>query len=87
MNPTQCEALSQVCCQVIGNDVAITTGAMQGHQYAVLCGESTGEVPVGVETRGNEDLPYWPGNNNATYREVWIGAAGRLLLLCADFGG
>ncbi len=29
-NPTQCEALSQVCCQVIGNDVAITTGAMQG---------------------------------------------------------
>jgi len=31
VNPTQCEALSQVCCQVIGNDVAITTGAMQGH--------------------------------------------------------
>ncbi|MCQ2285796.1 MAG: class II fumarate hydratase [Bacteroidales bacterium] len=31
VNPTQCEALSQVCCQIIGNDVAITTGAMQGH--------------------------------------------------------
>jgi len=31
VNPTQCEALSQVCCQVIGNDVAITTGALQGH--------------------------------------------------------
>ena len=31
VNPTQCEALSQVCCQVIGNDVAISTGAMQGH--------------------------------------------------------
>ena len=31
VNPTQCEALSQVCCQVIGNDVAIATGAMQGH--------------------------------------------------------
>lgn len=31
VNPTQCEALSMVCCQVIGNDVAISTGAMQGH--------------------------------------------------------
>ncbi|MBQ7489946.1 MAG: class II fumarate hydratase [Bacteroidales bacterium] len=31
VNPTQCEALSMVCCQIIGNDVAITTGAMQGH--------------------------------------------------------
>lgn len=31
VNPTQCEALSMVCCQVVGNDVAITTGAMQGH--------------------------------------------------------
>lgn len=31
VNPTQCEALTMVCCQVIGNDLAITTGAMQGH--------------------------------------------------------
>lgn len=31
VNPTQCEALSMVCCQIIGNDVAMTTGGMQGH--------------------------------------------------------
>lgn len=31
VNPTQCEALSMVCCQVIGNDVAVTTGGLQGH--------------------------------------------------------
>lgn len=31
VNPTQCEALTMVCSQVIGNDVAITVGAMQGH--------------------------------------------------------
>lgn len=31
VNPTQCEALSMVCCQIIGNDLAITTGAFQGH--------------------------------------------------------
>jgi fumarate hydratase, class II len=31
VNPTQIEALSMVCAQVIGNDVAITTGGMHGH--------------------------------------------------------
>lgn len=32
MNPTQCEALTMVCAQVIGNDMAIAVGGMQG-QY------------------------------------------------------
>lgn len=31
VNPTQAEALTMVCAQVIGNDVAIATGAAQGH--------------------------------------------------------
>ena len=31
VNPTQCEAMTMVCAQVIGNDVAITCGGMQGH--------------------------------------------------------
>lgn len=31
VNPTQAEALTMVCAQVIGNDVAITVGGMQGH--------------------------------------------------------
>ncbi len=31
VNPTQAEALTMVCAQVIGNDVAITAGGMQGH--------------------------------------------------------
>lgn len=31
VNPTQCEALTMVCAQVIGNDVAITVGGTQGH--------------------------------------------------------
>ncbi len=54
-------------------------------QYAVLCGELSGEMPVGVETRGNEDIPYWPQNNNATYREVWTSAVSRWLWLAADY--
>ena len=31
VNPTQAEAITMVCAQVIGNDTAITVGGMQGH--------------------------------------------------------
>lgn len=31
VNPTQCEALSMVCAQIIGNDTAISVAGMQGH--------------------------------------------------------
>lgn len=31
VNPTQCEALTMVCAQVIGNDAAISVGGMNGH--------------------------------------------------------
>ncbi len=31
VNPTQCEAITMVCAQVMGNDVAISIGGMQGH--------------------------------------------------------
>jgi fumarate hydratase class II len=31
VNPTQCEALTMLCCQVFGNDVALTVGAASGN--------------------------------------------------------
>ncbi|MCE3603102.1 class II fumarate hydratase [Massilia sp. P8910] len=31
VNPTQCEALTMLCCQVFGNDVAITMGGASGN--------------------------------------------------------
>ena len=31
VNPTQCEALTMVCAQVVGNDAAIMVGGMNGH--------------------------------------------------------
>ena len=31
VNPTQCEAVTMVCCQVFGNQAAITAGGSQGH--------------------------------------------------------
>jgi fumarate hydratase class II len=31
VNPTQCEAMTMVCAQVMGNQVAVTVGGMNGH--------------------------------------------------------
>lgn len=31
VNPTQCEAMTMLCCQVFGNDVALTLGAASGN--------------------------------------------------------
>lgn len=31
VNPTQCEAITMVCAQVMGNNVAVTVGGAQGH--------------------------------------------------------
>lgn len=31
VNPTQCEAITMVCAQVIGNHVAVTVGGCNGH--------------------------------------------------------
>ena len=31
VNPTQCEAMTMVCCQVMGNDVALTVGGASGN--------------------------------------------------------
>ena len=68
-----------------GQSLVYGAGSRYCRQYAVLSGESVGEIPVGIETRGNEDVPYWPQNNNATFREIWVGSACRWLSLCADF--
>ena len=60
-------------------------GGRYPSQYAVFPGESVGEMPVGIETKGNEDIPYWPQGNNATYREIWTSTASRWLWLAADY--
>lgn len=53
-------------------------------QYSVSSGEMVGEMPVGIQTFGNEDEPYWPQFNNATYKEVWVGVAGKWLALITE---
>jgi len=53
--------------------------------YTALPGETVGGIPVGMESRFNEDKPYWPQFNTATYKEVWGAPAARWLSLIAEF--
>jgi len=53
--------------------------------YTALPGETVGGIPVGMESRFNEDTPYWPQFNTATYKEVWGAPAARWLSLISEF--
>lgn len=53
-------------------------------EYASSSGEQMGEIPVGIETNQNKDIPYWPSFNNATYKEVWISNSGQWLSLVSE---
>ncbi len=59
-------------------------GQRFAQQYAALPGEAVGELPVGIQTRGAEDVPYWPQMNNATYKEVWLTPSGKWLGILAE---
>ncbi|MDR1689408.1 MAG: glycoside hydrolase family 9 protein [Clostridiales bacterium] len=62
----------------------------EGYRYAeqavYLPGTMTGQIPVGVQTKGNRDIPYWPQANNATYKEAWLTSAGKWFSLLAEMG-
>lgn len=53
--------------------------------YTALPGETVGGIPVGMESRNNEDTPYWPQFNTATYKELWGAPAARWMSLIAEF--
>ena len=53
--------------------------------YTALPGETVGAIPVGMESKFNEDTPYWPQFNTATYKEVWTSSASKWLSLIAEF--
>jgi hypothetical protein len=52
--------------------------------YGAFLGDVVGAVPVGIETFENLDLPYLPMQSNATYKEVWVHSAARVMWLIAD---
>jgi hypothetical protein len=61
----------------------------EGNNYPQLdsfsSGEIVGEMPVGIRSLDNEDVPYWPQLNNACYKEVWVTSAGKWLSLAAEY--
>ena len=56
-------------------------------QYSVSSGDFVGALPVGMQTRGNDDAPYWPAQNMYVYKEVWVHPVSRWLWLMQDLAG
>ena len=48
-------------------------------------GEIMGEIPVGIRSWADDDVPYWPHTNNACYKEVWVTSAAKFLSLLAEY--
>jgi hypothetical protein len=55
--------------------------------YSVRSGQLVGALPVGIETKGDNDAPYWPTQICWTYKEVWSQPAGEWLWLMRDLNG
>ena len=56
-------------------------------QYSVSSGDFVGSLPVGMQSRGVSDLPYWPSQNMYVYKEVWVHSNIRWLALMTDLLG
>jgi hypothetical protein len=55
--------------------------------YAPFPGNIVGALPVGVQTRGDHDVPYWPVQSTWTYKEVWVHPVARWIWLMRDLAG
>jgi Glycosyl hydrolase family 9/Cellulase N-terminal ig-like domain len=55
--------------------------------YSVRSGQMVGALPVGIETKGTADAPYWPNQSCWTYKEVWTQPAGEWIWLMHDLSG
>lgn len=53
-------------------------------QYSVSSADFVGSLPVGMQSRGVSDLPYWPSQNTYVYKEVWVHSSSRWLWLMED---
>ncbi|MCD7977222.1 MAG: glycoside hydrolase family 9 protein [Tannerellaceae bacterium] len=74
---------------IIGyNPFAMSTIYGDGYDYPLLygayAGDVVGAVPVGIETFENDDEPYFPMQNNCTYKEIWTHTTARVMWLVAE---
>jgi hypothetical protein len=56
-------------------------------QYTATSGDISGSLPVGIQTKRNNDLPYWPVQNCYNYKEVWVHPSSRWLWLMEELYG
>jgi hypothetical protein len=56
-------------------------------QYTAMSGNLVGQMPVGIQTCLNRDVPYWPASNCYVYKETWVFPAARWLWIMCDLGG
>jgi hypothetical protein len=63
----------------------------EGHdyhpQYTAMSGNMVGSLPVGIQTRGNRDVPYWSTATCYNHAEVWVHPAVRWIELMCDLYG
>jgi hypothetical protein len=55
-------------------------------QYAAFPGDVTGGLPVGIQTKLDSDIPYWPAAVLHKYKEIWIHPSTRWLVLLDYLG-
>lgn len=63
----------------------------EGHDFVPLytpsSGDMVGALPVGIQTRGDDDAPYWPVQNIWTYKEIWVHPVTGWVWLLRDIEG
>jgi hypothetical protein len=52
--------------------------------YVAYSRQMVGSLPVGIMTKGDLDLPYWPTYDNAVFKEIWGHTTGKYLWVLAD---
>ncbi len=55
--------------------------------YTPMSGDIVGGLPVGIQTRGDNDVPYWPVQSTWTYKEIWQNPVARWMFLMHDLSG
>ena len=46
--------------------------------------QMVGALPVGIKTKGDYDVPYWPTIDNSVFKEIWGHTTGKYLWVLAD---
>ena len=52
--------------------------------YVAYSPQLVGSLPVGIKTKNELDLPYWPTVNNAVFKEIWGHTTGKYLYIFVD---